>query len=213
MSWSESQATEGRAGEARVNLLRLAAILVFYGNHVLQALVFSDDPALRGAFHDAVTSIVVAWSLVVVGVQWVLVRGRWSLGLAHAVCFADVALATLLLCVAAAPRSMLGSLYFLVIATTPLRLSRRLVVAATLECLAGYLVFLGFCRYGLELPVEDRLSRPNQIVLALALAVAGLLAGQAVRQARRLVAATGDSDEPVAPQPSQPQPTAPQEAP
>jgi hypothetical protein len=37
------------------------------------------------------------------------------------------------------------------------------------------------------MPDAERLSRPNQIIFELALGGAGLLAGQMVRQARRLV--------------------------
>jgi hypothetical protein len=67
-----------------------------------------------------------------------------------------------------------------------LRLSRGLVWATTLASTAGYLVFLGYLRFWLQLPDAERLSRPNQVVFLLGLMVAGLLAGQSVRQARRL---------------------------
>jgi hypothetical protein len=87
-------------------------------------------------------------------------------------------------------RSMLAVLYFLVIVAAPLRLSLPLVWLATLGAMAGYAFFLGYVRWRLELPSEQRLSRPQQVVFVLALGAAGLLAGQFVRQCRRLVYGT-----------------------
>ena len=40
----------------------------------------------------------------------------------------------------------------------------------------------------LQLPDELRVSRPNQVITAIELVVAGLFAGQSVRQARRVAA-------------------------
>jgi hypothetical protein len=85
---------------------------------------------------------------------------------------------------------LLAVLYFLVIVAAPLRLSLALVWAATLGTMAGYAFFLGYVRWRLELPIEQRLSRPQQVVFLLALGAAGLLAGQFVRQCRRLVRGT-----------------------
>ena len=52
--------------------------------------------------------------------------------------------------------------------------------------LVGYLVFLGYARFVLQASIEDRVPRTNQIIFGIALIVAGLLAGQSVRQARRI---------------------------
>ena len=60
--WADARRVEAWAGEVRVNLLRTIALAVFYGQHLLNVYVWSDDPSLKGAFHAAVTAIVLAWT-------------------------------------------------------------------------------------------------------------------------------------------------------
>ncbi len=185
--WADLRCRESLAGESRANLLRLAAILMFYGHHLANVFLFADDPTVRGAYHAAVTSLVVAWSLVTLAVYLCVARQWVGAGLKYAVTAADIVLVTLTLCFTRDPKSMLAALYFLVIASAALRLSLPLVWWATLGSAAGYLAFLGYWRFWLQLPLEERLSRRNQVILVLALGFAGLLAGQMLRQARRLV--------------------------
>jgi hypothetical protein len=83
-------------------------------------------------------------------------------------------------------RTWLATLYVLVIAAAPLRLSLPLVYVATLGSMAAYGFFLGYVKY--QLALEERLARPNQVIFALVLGATGILAGQMVRQARRLAA-------------------------
>src|SRR3954471_2492564 len=94
--------------------------------------------------------------------------------------------------IAGGPRSPLVVLYFLVIAMSPLRLSLRLVYATTAGAMLSYLCLLahyawyvvGFRKY--YATPEMRIPRSEEAVYLIALFVAGLLAGQVVRQARRL---------------------------
>jgi hypothetical protein len=74
-----------------------------------------------------------------------------------------------------------------VIAAAALRLSFGLLYLAALGSMAGFMGVQAYARFWLQLPDAERLSRPQQFVVLLALGVAGLLAGQFVRQARRLV--------------------------
>jgi hypothetical protein len=189
-AWNAAQRLEGLAGEVRVNLIRLAAIVAFYGHHLVNVFVISDNPALKGDYHVVVTSLVLAWALTVLIVHYCLMR-RWVPdALKYVVTAWDILLITTLLMVGGDARSMLAVLYFLVIVAAPLRLSLPLVWTATLGSMAGYAFFLGYVRWRLELPLEQRLSRPQQVVFLLALGAAGLLAGQFVRQCRRLVYGT-----------------------
>jgi len=96
-------------------------------------------------------------------------------------------LVTALLVIGRDPKSTLAVLTFLVIIAAALRLSLPLVYAATLGAMAAYAFFLGYVRFGLHVADNERLSRPQQIVFLLALGAAGLLAGQVVRQVRRLL--------------------------
>ena len=100
----------------------------------------------------------------------------------------DTVLVTLLLVVGGDPRTMLAMLYFLVVIAAGLRLSLRLVQVTTLGTMAAYAFFLGYVRFWLDVPDAQRLPRAQQIIVLLALGAAGLLTGQMVRQARRLVA-------------------------
>jgi hypothetical protein len=186
-AWNAAQRLEGLAGEVRVNLIRLAALVAFYGHHLVNVFVIGDNPELKGDYHVVVTSLVLAWALTVLVIHYCLIR-RWiPPALKFVVTAWDILLITTLLMVGHDGRSMLAVLYFLVIVAAPLRLSLSLVWVATLGTMAGYAFFLGYVRWRLELPPEQRLSRPQQIVFVLALGAAGLLAGQFVRQCRRLV--------------------------
>jgi hypothetical protein len=190
--WAGARRIEEWAGEARVNLFRLAAILVFYAHHLINVYAVRDDPNIAGAYHLSVTALVIAWSGAVVALYLCLTR-RWvPPWLKYAATTADIVLVTALLIVAARtpgdPRTWLATLYVLVIAAAPLRLSLPLIYFATLGSMAAYGFFLGYVKYWLELPPEQRLSRPNQIIFALVLGATGILTGQLVRQARRLTA-------------------------
>ena len=62
-AWADARRLEGWAGEARVNLVRVAAILAFYAHHLLNVYVFRDDPTVVGPFHVATTTLTVAWAI------------------------------------------------------------------------------------------------------------------------------------------------------
>jgi hypothetical protein len=187
-SWSDIQRLEAWAGEARVNLFRLAAIAGFYGHHLINVFLIGDDPSSAGNFHLAVTFLALVWGLAVL-VVYVCLSRRWvPPALKYVATAWDLLLITALLAVAGDPKTMLAVLYFLVIAASALRLSLALVYTATLGAMAGYAVFLGYIRFFLEMPASGRLARSQQIVFLLALGAAGILAGQIVRQIRRVAA-------------------------
>jgi hypothetical protein len=97
-------------------------------------------------------------------------------------------------------------LYFLVIAAAPLRLSLRLVYVATGLAVAGYLFLLGhyvFYQVGYERYYshpELRIPRTQEAIFLLGLLTSGVLAGQVVRQARRLARCLPVAGETVAPE-------------
>jgi hypothetical protein len=186
-SWRDAQRLEAWAGEVRVNLIRLAAIVAFYGHHLLNVFVLSrNDASLRGTYHATVTVLVLAWSLAALALHFCLTR-RWvPPALKYVATGWDLMLITAVLVVGRDPKSMLAVLYFLVVVAAGLRLSLPLVWAATLGAMAAYGFFLGYVRFWLDLPAEQRLGRTQQIVFLLALGAAGLLAGQVVRQVRRM---------------------------
>jgi hypothetical protein len=192
-AWVDARRLEGWAGEARVNLIRVAALLVFYGHHLLNVYVFQDDPSLRGRFHFSVSALALSWSVMAFVVFYCLAR-RWAPPALKYVATAwDLGLITLLLAEGDGPRSPLLVLYFLVIVAAALRLSLPLVYLATLGSVLSYLLLLGgyaWYQIGWEEYYSNsavRIPRPTQVIVVLALGTAGFLAGQLVRQAHRLV--------------------------
>jgi hypothetical protein len=196
-SWEVDRRVETWAGEVRVNLIRLVVIIAFYGHHLVNAYFFRDDAGLTSEYNTAVTALVLAWSCSVVFLHFCLAQRWMPPWLKYAAILWDVLMVTALLALpgAGGVKSPLAVLYFLVIASAPLRLSLRLVYVATLACMVGYLFLLGYQAYylvGYEkyyATSELRIPRTTQITFLLALGGAGLLAGQVVRQARRLASA------------------------
>ncbi len=179
---------EAWVGEVRINMIRLVSLAAFYGYHVLNIFAISNDETLQGRFHTSVSLIVFLWAAGAVLLHLILLRRVLFPALPLTVIAWDISLATVVLCIGQNPHSMLVSVYFLIVASAALRFSIPPVYLATLGSLAGYLVFLGYSRFVLDLPFELRVTRPNQIIMAIALATAGLLAGQSVRQVRRIAA-------------------------
>jgi hypothetical protein len=191
-AWDDVRRLEEWAGEVRVNLIRLIGIVLFYGRHLVHYLVAASDSPVRGAYHLRVTWLAVAWAAAVVLIQFQLARRVVPAWLKYVTAAWDLFLVTVLCMIAGGPSSPLVLLYFLVIAMAPLRLSLRLVYATTAGAIAGYLSLLayyawfkvGYQKY-YSTP-ELRIPRSEEAIYVLALLVAGLLAGQVVRQARRI---------------------------
>jgi hypothetical protein len=175
----------------RVNLLRLAAVLLFYGRH-LASILLGKSQDERGHYHLQVTLIAVAWAASVILVHWTLSRRHVPYWLKYATTAADAILITLLCAISGGPRSAMLVLYFPLIASAPLRLSLHLVWTTTAQALAGYLFVLGhyIWRIGFHQyysTPELRVPRRHEAIFLLALLVCGLFAGQSVRQMKRLV--------------------------
>jgi hypothetical protein len=196
--WTDAYRLEAWAGEVRVNLIRAAALLAFYGHHLLNVYVIGDDPTLKGHYHTAVTAVALAWGVGVFVLHVCLTR-RWvPPALKYVATAWDLVLITsLLIASPSGPRSALVLLYFVVIASSPLRLSKPLVWMATLGAMGAAAVALGhyvFLRIGVDAYYAEtlgeasrRIDRASEVLFLLALGTCGLLAGQVVRQARRLV--------------------------
>ncbi len=191
--WEDTRRLEGWAGEARINLIRAVALLGLYGAHLVDVVVFSDGDEARAAFHSALTALVAPYAVLVAILHACLVR-RWvPPALKYVVTAIDLVLVTAVIAVTPeGPRSYLVILYFLVIAAAPLRLSIPLVATATFGAMAGYMIVMGeyaWHRIGFEeyyTPGPHRIPRVQQFVIEMSLLCAGVLAGQVVRQVRRV---------------------------
>jgi len=180
LPWTAAQRVESWAGELRVNVIRLAAILAFYGHHLFnQHLLKHEFPP---GYTASVTALAIAWAVGALGIHVALTNHWMPSALRFAAVGFDTVMTTALLLLSDGPKSPLVVLLFLVVATAPLRVDLRLVWAATLLALLSY----GFaCGHAKWKRPEWQVPRRQQVVVALALAAAGFLAGQSVRQARR----------------------------
>ena len=191
-TWDDVRRLEEWAGEIRVNLIRLTGIVLFYGRHVVEYLLASPGAYVRGPYHLRVTWVAAAWAASVFLVRSQLARRVVPPWLKYATTAWDLFLVTVLCMIAGGPRSPLVLLLFLVVAMAPLRLSLRLLYATTAGAMLSYLCLLAYYAWfkiGREKyysTPELRIPRSEEAIYVLALLVAGLLAGQAVRQARRI---------------------------
>jgi hypothetical protein len=192
--WKDTQRLESWAGETRLNLIRLLAIAVFYGRHVIEALAAPVGSPVRGKYHAQVTFLCLLWASAAVVMHMRLTRRRMDPWLKYAATGFDAAMITGLCALAGGPKTPLVLLYFPLIAAAPMRLSLRLVYVATGCAIAGYLILLGhyawyivgFRKY-YSTP-ELRIPRSQEAIWILAMLVCGFLAGQVVRQMHRITA-------------------------
>jgi hypothetical protein len=192
--WVDARRLEAWAGEVRVNLIRTLALIVFYAHHLLNVYYLSsDDQSLRGKFHSSVTVVVVAWSMAAFTL-FVCLSRRWvPPALKYVACGWDLLMVTTLMMISPdGAHSPMVFLYFVVVVTAPLRLSLGLVWFATLGAMLCSAAVLWHYVYRVQTPEVYynsllRIPRYAQIIYLLCLGAVGILGGQMVRQARRLV--------------------------
>jgi hypothetical protein len=190
-SWHATQRIESWAGEVRVNMIRMIGIALFYGRHFFDVML--NPGAVDQAYHHRVTAVAVIWAVAAMALHWLLVRRRYCPPTLHYATIAFDAFMIALLCtIAGGPRTPLMLLFFPLIAMAPLRLSLPVVYASTVAAAGGYLIVVAYYAW-YEIGIERyystphlRIPRSEQAIYVLAMIVTGLLAGQMVRQARRI---------------------------
>ncbi|MCE9580949.1 MAG: hypothetical protein K8T20_00380 [Planctomycetes bacterium] len=180
-AWNAALKVEDWAGELRVNAVRGAAIAAFYGQHLLSYYFFNNG--LTTAYHLAVSAITIAWIASAIVLHMCLGRRYHPAWLSYAAVSVDLLLVTVLLMATDGPRSALLILYLLVVASSALRLKLNLVRVTTLLAAVAYGAVLV---HAYEYRPEWVVPRRQQVIFTLAIGCAGLIAGQAVRCARRL---------------------------
>src|SRR5947209_3607741 len=130
--WEDARRLEAWAGEVRVNLLRTAALVAFYGYHLLNLCFFTPELRKEHDYNTAVTVIVIGWTAAILTLHFCLTRRVVPPVLKYVATFWDVSLVTALLMASPdGPRSALILLYFVIVAASALRLSLRLVLWTT----------------------------------------------------------------------------------
>ncbi|KAF0245619.1 MAG: hypothetical protein FD180_1487 [Planctomycetota bacterium] len=185
--WDGAQYVERWAGEVRVNLLRIVALAAFYGWHLFNYL--NKAPDLTPQIHFAITAACLVWGLSALAVHLALNRRYCPPALRYGAIAMDALMATTVLLVADGPKSPLVVVYFLVVASAALRLDLKAVWVAVLAAVLGYATLCGQAKWRRP---EMNVPRRAQVTVALALGCAGLVAGQMVRQAKRLARDYGE---------------------
>src|SRR3954464_12920987 len=98
--WDDVSRVEVWAGELRVNLIRLVAIVLFYGRHLVEFYLASPGSPVRGPYHPRATAVVVAWSAAAVLLHVALSRRRMPVWLPYFTVLLDVLMVTVLCAIA-----------------------------------------------------------------------------------------------------------------
>jgi len=172
-------------GEGRANVLRIVGIAAFYVvelvNYYGLRLGFFEMPkVVDQSYHQAVTALAVAWTMVALGVLLCLRQQVFPAVLKFISTGCDVVFLTCILTVSDGPRSPLLVGYFLLIALSAIRFNLPLVRFTTVASMAGYLFLLGYAKW---FTTRDlRVPRYHQIIFLLALACTGIVLGQVIRR-------------------------------
>jgi hypothetical protein len=193
-----------RAVDFRSNLVRLAAIASFYSVHLLHYwstdgaswlasfLQLSDQSHIHPSIHVALTIVAVIWTAWALLIQRSLTERNVPAWMALITVGLDAFLLTAVLILTAGAQSPLVSGYLLIIMLAGLRLDLKIIHCATFCSMAGYLVVLGCTRWPRGLLLDNPLPiipRHYQLMIGLAILIAGITAGQWVRHVHWLAAA------------------------
>lgn len=181
------------AGEVRANLLRIAGVGGFYVIELLNYYGLHLGPLDLPAsvdleFHQTVTAIVVAWTMMSLATLLCLQLRIFPPWLKYATTLGDVLLLSLTLVIADGPRSPLIVGYFLIIVLAALRIQLPLVWCATMSTMIGYLVIAwrASLRHSLDLVPDLSVPGYYQLIVLLALLLTGVVLGQIIRRVRAM---------------------------
>jgi hypothetical protein len=214
ISWEAACRWQQYDAEMRVNLVRIAAIGLFYSVHLVHQLASKGNIPVLTAIgldlgtvvskqtHVAITCVMLAWLMIGVLIH-LLLRGQvfpdW---LMYASTAADICFLTAILVLTSGPTSSLISGYFLIVIMSGLRFDLTLVRCTTFAAFLSYLFVLGCAKWPIglsKLNALPTLPRYQQFMMIIALLLAGVLVGQGVRQARRLaIGSAPNSDDEMA---------------
>jgi len=172
-------------GEARANLIRIVSIGLFYIVEFLHYYCFLDaagrSDSLR--FHQGVTALAVAWTMVALGVLLCLRGQVFPATLKYISTCCDVVLLTSMASIGNGPHSPLVLVYFLIIGLATLRFSLTLIWCTTIATMIGYIATVGLSDRT-WFNSEHTVSPVEQMVVLLSLALTGMVLGQVIRRFR-----------------------------
>jgi hypothetical protein len=201
-AWYIAQRWQEYDGEARANVLRIAAIGLFYLLHCWNylssqgkvpnwgMLELSKAGEVERKFHFMVTLLALAWAAAALCVHVCLRNRLFPPWLPLASTAVDLVMLTSVLCISSGPRSPLVAGYFLILALAGLRFNLSLVRWATAGAALGYVCVLGMAkwpgRFGRAADLDVRVPRYHELVVLAAILLCGVFVGQIVRRARHV---------------------------
>jgi hypothetical protein len=183
-------------GEARTNLLRIVAIGAFYSVELINFHLLQTPDAAFIAYHQKVTALAVAWTMVALAILLCLRRRVFPALLKYVSAACDLVLLTALASIPhggqdtsrEGPFSPLVVIYFLIIALAGLRFSVGLVWFSTLGAMLGYLALVGLVDMKESRWFDDKHAVPPVVALItlVGLGMTGVVVGQVVRRVRAM---------------------------
>ncbi len=184
------------AADSRGNLVRIVGIASFYSIHLLNVWLptlnggrFAEAVGLGvtpvpGNVHIAVSLVVAAWLMQAFGIYAVTAAGQMSRRMGLLVAVGDVCWLSTVLSLSTGAQGPLVAGYFLILAMAALRLDLWIVRWTTAASVVGYLAVLAASRWPMGILKEiapPPVPRYHQLMVTVALILAGVLVGQIVR--------------------------------
>jgi hypothetical protein len=206
-SWFIAQRWQAYEAESRANLLRIIAIGVFYLVHLWSYfgsqgwlpnygfLQIAESGEISKRFHLLVTLVAVAWAMLALGILLALQNRIFPRWLPYFSTGCDIVLLTSIVCLGGMARSPLVVGYFLILILAALRLSLPLIWFATAGCGLAYLCVLGCVKWPEyaslaqslgQNAAELRVPRYHELIMLVAIVMAGVMLGQITRRVRNL---------------------------
>jgi hypothetical protein len=184
------------AADSRGNLIRIVGIASFYSIHLLnvwlpklaagslsEMIGLGVTPVPKNV-HVAVSLVVAAWLMQAFGIYAATAAGHASRRMAMLVAIGDVCWLSAALSLSTGAQGPLVVGYFLIIAMAALRLDLLIVRWTTAASVVGYLAVLAACRWPMGILKEiapPSVPRYHQLMMIVALVLAGVVIGQVVR--------------------------------
>ncbi|OGS11449.1 MAG: hypothetical protein A2234_04280 [Elusimicrobia bacterium RIFOXYA2_FULL_58_8] len=181
-------AEEEKSGEQKVNIIRLAAIAVFFADELLNYHVLH---AVEPGIHARTLWTLVAWeTFALMAWHQVNLRGAYARWMKYVSTGVDVLFLTFIIIALEANSGPLISLYYLLIAHSALRYSRRAILAVTGLSAAGYAAVWWSSFGNPRIPSVSTYAAGIHII---AMLVMGVIVSYVVKKMRGLVLKFADS--------------------
>lgn len=153
--WTLARRLRQYDAEIRINVVRVAAIGIFYMVHLVHYLAVTNGSAplaflgldagdsLAAPMHAAVTCVVLAWVMAAVGIHQLLRAGLFPWWLMYASTVGDLFFLTSVLALSSGPTGPLLSGYFVILIMSGLRYDLRLGSRDDVRSIMGYATLLG----------------------------------------------------------------------